>query len=130
MSKYLKEVLKYNTRYLRRFRHFTYYNETMTMVVVLLVKTKSILSYEILDSGLQLNGITYFYKKCKCSEIYKNSSYHLIIFINILQLHKELHRHPTGHVSVILAFLLSFRRVISYNMSLYFFISTCFSNSL
>jgi len=29
------------------------------MVVVLLVKSKSILSYEILDSGIQLNVITY-----------------------------------------------------------------------
>ena len=91
MSKYLK----YNTRYLQRLRHFTYYNVTMPMVVVLLVKSKSILSYEIADSGLQLNVITYYYKKCKCSEIYKNSSYHIIILINILQLHNELHRHAT-----------------------------------
>ena len=117
MSKYLK----YNTWYLQRLWHFTYYNVTMPMVVVLLVKSKSILSYEIADSGLQLNVITYSYKKCNCSEIYKNISYHLIILINILQLHKELHRHATWDVSVILPFiLLSFRQVISYNISVYF----------
>ena len=117
MSKYLK----YNTWYLQRLRHFTYYNVTMPMVVVLLVKSKSILSYEITDSGLQLNVITYSYKKCNCSEIYKNISYHLIILINILQLHKEVHRHATWDVSVILVFiLLSFREVISYNISVYF----------
>jgi hypothetical protein len=117
MSKYLK----YNTRCLQRLRYFTYYNVTMPKVVVLLVKSKSILSYEIVNSGLQLNVITYCYKKGKCSEIYKNSSYHLIIFINILQLHKELHRHATWEVSVILACILfSFREVISYNMSVYF----------
>ena len=85
MSKYLK----YNTRYLHRLRNFTYYNVTMPMVVVLLVKSKSILPYAIVDTGLQLNVIAYCYKKCKCSDIYKNSSYHLIIFINILQLHME-----------------------------------------
>ena len=117
MSKYLK----YNTRYLQRLRHFAYYNVTMPMAVVLLVKSKLILSYEIADSWLQLSVITYCYKKCKCSEIYKNSSYHLMIFINILQLHKELHRHATCDVSVILAFIiLSFREVISYNISVYF----------
>jgi hypothetical protein len=86
-----------------------------------LVKSKSILSYEIADSGLQLNVITYCYKKCKCSEIYKNNSYHLIIFINILQLQKDLHRQVRWDVSAILAcILLSFREVISYNMSVYF----------
>jgi hypothetical protein len=118
MSKYLK----YNTWYLQRLWLFTYYNVTMPMVVVLLVKSKSILSYEIADSGLQLNVITYSYKKCNCSEICKNISYHLIILINILQLHnKELHRHATWDVSVILAFiLLSFREEISYNISVYF----------
>ena len=115
MSKYLK----YNTRYFQRLWHFTYYNVTMPMVVVLLVKSKSILSYEITDSGLQLNVITYCYKKCKCSEIYKNSSYHLIILINVLQLHKELHRHATWEECVILAFIiLSFREVISYDHQL------------
>jgi hypothetical protein len=88
MSKYHK----CSTRYLQKLRHFTCYNVTMPMVVVLLGKSKSILSYEIVDSGLQLNVITYCYKKCKCSEIYKNSSYHSIIFINILQLQKDLHR--------------------------------------
>jgi hypothetical protein len=50
MSKYFK----YNTKYLHRLYHFTYYNVTMPMVVVLLVKSKSILSYEIIDFGLQL----------------------------------------------------------------------------
>ena len=85
----MNKYLKYNTRYLHRLRNFTYYNVTLPMVVVLLVKSKSILPYAIVDSGLQLNVITYCYKKCKCSEIYKNSSYYLIIFINILQLHKE-----------------------------------------
>ena len=117
----MNKYLKYNTRYLQRLRHFTYYNVTMPMAVVLLVKSKSILSYEIADSGLQLNVITYCYKKCKCSEIYKNSSYHLIILINILQLHNELHRHATWDVCVILVFiLLSFQEVISYNISVYF----------
>jgi hypothetical protein len=43
----------------------------MPMVVALLVNSRSILSYEIADSGLQLNVIPYCYKKCKCSEIYK-----------------------------------------------------------
>ena len=85
----MNKYIKYNTRYLHRLRNFTYYNVTLPMVVVLLVKSKSILPYAIVDSGLQLNVITYCYKKCKCSEIYKNSSYYLIIFINILQLHKE-----------------------------------------
>ena len=47
----------------QRNRHFTYYNVTMPMVVVLLVKSKSMLLYEIADFGLQLNIITYCYKK-------------------------------------------------------------------
>ena len=60
----------------------------------------------------------------------QNSSYHLIIFINILQLHKEWYRHDTWDVSVILAFLLlSFREIISYNMSVYFSIHNIGINS-